>query len=254
MKKSTLLNFILPISAMLLLLAFWAVAAAILDAEIILPTPLEVGGSLLALFSDGAFYAALLGTLGRSLLSFVISLACALVFSAISGFSKPFARFFSPIVTVLRSVPTMSIILLCILFLGSDQSPVLIGFLIVFPMLYAGLLGAIRQVDPDLITMAEIYRVPLVNRIKQLYLPSILPTALVAVQSSVSLNLKVVIAAEVLAQTRESIGLAMQISKIFIDTASIFAWTVVAIVLSFLLEQLVALIRKLAFGRAYGGN
>jgi len=77
-----------------------------------------------------------------------------------------------------------------------------------------------------------------------MYIPSILPAMLAGVKSSVSLNLKVTIASEVIAQTRVSMGRFMQISRVYLDTAELLAWTAAAIILSYLLEWSVELIKK----------
>lgn len=75
-----------------------------------------------------------------------------------------------------------------------------------------------------------------------MYIPAMLPEVLTAVGSNISLALKVMIASEVLAQTFESMGVAMQIQRIYLNTAGLMGWTIAAIVLSFLLEIAVKLI------------
>ena len=69
-----------------------------------------------------------------------------------------------------------------------------------------------------------------------------LPEVLTAVGSNISLALKVMIASEVLAQTFESMGVAMQIQRIYLNTAGVMRSWIAATVLSFLLEIAVKLI------------
>ncbi|MDE5549024.1 MAG: ABC transporter permease subunit, partial [Clostridia bacterium] len=106
--------------------------------------------------------------------------------------------------------------------------------------------GAIQGVDKDLIVMSKVYKVDNKNQIFKMYLPQTLPMALTGIKSSVGLNLKLVIAAEVLAQTADSIGVHMQLSKINLDTATLLAWTVMAIILGAIFELIVILIEKKA--------
>jgi NitT/TauT family transport system permease protein len=49
---------------------------------------------------------------------------------------------------------------------------------------------------------------------------------------------KVIIAAEILSQPRFSIGTNLIIAKIDLETAQVFAWTVVIILISFVFESL----------------
>ena len=56
--------------------------------------------------------------------------------------------------------------------------------------------------------------------------------------------MKVMIASEVLAQTFDSMGVNMQISRIYLDTAQLMGWTLAAIIMSFALEGAVSLLRR----------
>jgi len=78
--------------------------------------------------------------------------------------------------------------------------------------------------------------------------PSVLSPYAASLATSVGLAWKSGIAAEVLCLPRLAIGTNLYYSKIYLETPSLFAWTIVVIVLSFILERL--------FGRILrnGGN
>lgn len=243
-KIKNLIDKFSPLIAVSLFIALWYAAAVIVDAEIILPKPSVVLSNLIELLGVKAFWAAVGGTLARSLASFGISLGLALVLAVCGFLLPPLYRALSPIVTIARATPTMSIILLAIIWLTSQTSPILIACLIVFPMLYSGIYSALNEIESGLINMAKIYKVSARDIVIRLYIPNILPSVLDSVRSAVSLNVKIIIAAEVLAQTRQSMGNIMQISRVMLDTASLLAWTAVAIIISYILELVVALIKK----------
>jgi ABC-type nitrate/sulfonate/bicarbonate transport system permease component len=111
--------------------------------------------------------------------------------------------------------------------------------------MYSGFFSAITGVDKELIEMSRTYKVPIKNRIFQLYLPQIMPSALDNMQSSISFTVKVIISAEVIAQTRTSMGIMMQLARGYLETAELLAWTLAAIALSYLLELVVYGIKKL---------
>ena len=73
-----------------------------------------------------------------------------------------------------------------------------------------------------------------------------LPGVLTGVKSSAALNFKLVIAAEVLAQTADSIGVNMQLAKLDLDTATLLAWTVAAIAIGGIIELAISFIAKRA--------
>ncbi|MBO7178534.1 MAG: ABC transporter permease subunit, partial [Clostridia bacterium] len=159
------------------------------------------------------------------------------------------AKTLSPIVVILRSVPTMSSILLALIWLDSKSAPILIAFLILFPQLYSSFLSALNGVSEELIDMSKAYKVPVFKRIMGLYIPEILPSSLDAMKSSVSFGVKITIAGEVLAQTFNSMGVSMQISKSYFDTAELLGWTIMAILLSYGLEGVFSLIKYFAVRR-----
>lgn len=241
------LNLLYPVAAFLVFFAVWFLVAEIIGIELILPTPVEAFRRLFQLMteSEGSFWIALGGTLGRTLWSFALGYGVALILSVVAYLVKPVGRLFQPIVLILRATPTMSIILLSLIWLSSKTAPVLIAFLIVFPILYASFVGSLEGVDKSLIDMAKLYRVPKTRMIAKIFIPSILPDMFVAVRSTLSLNVKIMISAEVLAQTVDSMGLQMQISKVYFDTAELMAWTIAAVVLSYLLELAVESIKRL---------
>lgn len=234
-----------PFLAVGVFFLLWFIAAKIIGLDIILPTPGRAAAELAALAGEKIFWLAVLNTLGRSLISFTYSFIFALVLSIISYLIIPVYKLLSPIVVIFRSTPTMSIILLSIIWLTSDTSPVLIAFLIIFPLLYAGFYGGLNQIDKDLIKMSKIYRVPLYIRLKELYIPGIAAPMFTSVKSAISLNVKIVIASEVIAQTKDSMGNLMQISRSYLNTAELLAWTIAAVLISYLLELLVVGVKKL---------
>lgn len=222
----------------------WYVAAQIVDIEIILPSPSACLRQLAALLSTKVFWTAVGGTLGRSTLSFAFSMGAALILAALSAFLKPVARLLSPLVIITRAMPTMSVILLSLIWFTSQITPLFISFLIIFPTLFTSFYSSFSNIDLGLTQMAKVYKVGRLQTLTKLYLPSIYPSFFDAVRAAVSLNVKLVIAAEVLAYTKDSMGVMMQFSKAYLETASLFAWTIAAIALSYLLEMLVVLLKK----------
>ena len=103
--------------------------------------------------------------------------------------------------------------------------------------------------DPELVEMAKLYKLRPADKLTGVYIPSVFPAVADGARSAVSLCVKVVIAAEVLAQTKGSIGVEMQAASVMFEIARLMAWTVVAIVMSFVFEGVVLGLKKLWEGR-----
>lgn len=243
--KSAALNVIYPLAALALVLGIWAIAAKVKNKPLILPMPDRALRDFFQLFAQSGFWSSVGGTLWRTAVCFLIAFATAFLFAAAGGVFKPIAKILSPVVSILRAAPTMAVILIAMIWLNKESVPVLIGFLVAFPLLYQSIYTAIIGVDKNLVEMTKVYKVSAIDRVLHLYVPEIAPAVFDVSKSTLSLTLKVVIAAEVLAYTKSSIGLAMQGANSVPDISLLLAWTIMAIVMSFILEGIVSLLKVL---------
>jgi NitT/TauT family transport system permease protein len=83
------------------------------------------------------------------------------------------------------------------------------------------------------------YGVPRARVLRGVYLPSAVPYFLSAVRTSLGLAWKAGIAAEVLTSAKNSIGKEIFEAKQYMETVNLFAWTLVVIILSLVIEKLV---------------
>ena len=153
----------------------------------------------------------------------------------------------------MRVMPTISVILLVLIWVKSKTAPILITFLVIFPMLYTTVLGAAEGVDKGLVEMCHAYRLSRRKILTSLYLPSMTPSILTGVSITLSFSVKLTIAAEVLSSTAKSMGRYMKEANAWVETDKLLAWTMVAIFLGFILEGLVLFVKKL-YVRRYHGN
>lgn len=239
-----ILDITLPIFTTLLIFAIYAIVSKAVGVELIAPSLGSVFKEFFALLGDVDFYKAALGTLARAALAYILSFGVATVLALLTKLCRPLKKSFAQIVAVIRVLPTISLILLTLIWFNSFQATVAVAFCVIFPMLYTCMCGAMDSVDKDLLQMAKVYKIDKKRLIFRIYIPQMTPTLFTGIKSSIGLNLKLVIAAEVLAQTAESMGLYMQLAKINLDTASLLAWTLVAVVMGALVEGLVAIIEK----------
>lgn len=238
MISSTTKNSLITALSILVMILVWSLLALTLDQELFLPSPAATVQELLRLVSSAYFWPAVFATVSRGLIGFLISLLLGVVIGLLAGFSKPVFWLLQPWVTVIRSTPVMSVIILVIIWFQSDVVPVVVTLLMLFPIIYGNVVAGIRNVDPDLLEMARMYKVKPWRMVRELYLPSILPYLLAGASIAMGIAWKVIIAAEILSQPSLAIGSRLMIAKIDFATAQVFAWTVVVIIISFILEYL----------------
>lgn len=241
LKLSRILGFTLGLG---LLIGIWQLAAMIVDASIILPFPLEVLGITLELLSSPRFWTSARATILRVLEGFGISLGLSLLLGLGSGLSRRIQDVMSPLILLMQSVPVLSVILILLVGFGSQRVPVITPILMTLPVMTLAVSQGVRGVDPQLIEMAYFYQVSLGRQIRRIYLPSLLPGLFTGASASLGLSWKVAIAAEVLAQPNPGLGTAMQRAKTFLETGEVFAWTLLAVVLSAITQAIFTLLAR----------
>lgn len=224
----------------------WELVAYLVGKPYLLPRFSEVIKEFFSLLTRKDFYIVTFSTLGRCLLGFVIALVLGIGLGISGGISKTARAIFSPFVSFLRTTPTMALTLIIMVWLRNKYTPILIGLIMVFPIIYRTVSDNLISVDGKLKEMIKVYGVSTKNAIRYLYIPEVLPVLLGSLVTAFGLNIKAVVSAEILAYTADSIGLRMFIAKqdFFGGTATLFAWVLTAIILSVVFELILGLIQK----------
>lgn len=242
--KKLLVNLIYPLAVVLLVLFVWYLACWWIQVDLILPTPYQAFVNIKEYLKDKLFWSSLGWTYLRCLESFMIAFVLALVASVLAYAFSSVERLFNPLMAIIRSIPTMAILLILIIVIQPNQTPIVVAGIVIGPTLYQAFLTGFHQIDLQLVEMANVYHVPKKNQIFKFYIPTMLPVILENTATSFSLNIKLVIAAEAMAQTRNSIGKLMQFAKVNIEIEKLFALTILAMGLSMISEALIRLLKK----------
>lgn len=231
-KKKGRGSFLISLLALAVLFGLWILAAAFIDAEIILPPPQKVLTALLGLAVSGDFWRSVGTTFFRGISGFLISLLSGIVIGVAAGVSLPIHALFKPLIAVIRTTPVMSVVLIALLWFKTGTVPVFSTFLIAFPVITQNIIIGIRQTDRNLLEMGQVYGLSGHRRVLLISIPSVIPYLVSGAQSALGLTWKVVVAAEVLSIPNFGVGSGMQLAQMSLETAQVFAWTAVAIILS----------------------
>jgi len=137
----------------------------------------------------------------------------------------------------MKSVPVAIFSILFYVFIRGDVIPVLIAFFMIMPMIWQNLIDGYNSIDKNLYEVCKAYQFSFKKKMKILILPALLKFFIPAVITSVGFAWKAVISSEILVRTVDSVGRMISDSKYQMDTASSFAWTFIAIILSICLEK-----------------
>lgn len=220
-------------------IVLWGVVAASVDNPVLMASPLETADAILRLLGEPVF----LQIVGTSLLriggGFLLGTVLALLLAALA-FRHPFIEeLLAPVITMMKTVPVASFVVLLLIWWGSSLLSVAICFLMTFPQIYQNSLQGLKNTDRRLLEMAEVFGLPLWNRIGYLYRPALHPFLSGGLKLALGMCWKAGVAAEVIGTPRHSIGEQLYFSKIYLDISGVFAWTLVVLILSLLFEKLV---------------
>jgi len=227
-----------------MVLVIWYFACWWIDVELILPTPAQAFIHIGAYLKDISFWVSLGWTYLRCIESFLIAFLIALGLAVLAYSKKEAEKFINPFMAFIRAIPTMAIILILIISIAPEGTPIVVAGIVICPTLYQSFLTSLKQIDQKLVEMTNIYHVSKKNQIFKFYIPTVLPGILENSATGFSLNIKLIIAAEAMAQTRNSIGKLMQYAKISIEIEKLFALTIIAVILSVISEALIKLFKR----------
>ena len=222
----------------LIYLVVWEAVSLLVGKELLLPSPLSTLGRLFSLMTKGEswLYAGL--TLLRIMSGYVLGVLGGILLAVLTARSKFAEALLSPLRSIVKASPVTSFILLALLWLTSDMVPLFISLLMSLPIVWTATAEAIMQTDVRLVEMGRLFGMSRWQIVKKIYVPSVLPQFLAACTTSLGFAWKSGVAAEIIALPKQSIGYRLYESKLRIETVDLFAWTLLIIVLSILLEWL----------------
>lgn len=232
----------------LCIVTLWAVSSEIVGNEYLLPSIGQTVKEFLSLFTKGAFYVAYFRTLLRSVVAFLIAFAVAFALALVSYKSFIAQKIINPFVSVARALPTIAVVLLALVWTNSEIAPVIVTTLVVMPTAYAGILNALLSVDKEQLEACKVFGIDEKTVLKRVKIPQVAPYLLSVAGTSLSLNIKLMVAGEVIASTSRSIGNALYLSKLYEQTAQTFALVIVTVITGLLVEAFFSALSK-KFGR-----
>lgn len=230
------------ILAGVLALLVWEFAAAMLGNHLLLVGPIRVLLRLTELVREGSFWQAIGFTFSRIILGFGLAFCVSGLLAVISARFPLAEVLLRPYMAAVQTVPVASFIVIAFLWLSGRRLAAFIAFLMVLPVLYANFLQGIRAADGKLLEMARVFRMPLWNRIRCIYVPALRPYLLSACRSALGLCWKAGVAAEVIGVCSGSIGGMLYDAKVYLEIVDLFAWTLVIVVLSLVFEKVFTLV------------
>lgn len=218
-------------------LAIWQLLDVIIDNRLVLAGPIRVAQALVEQIGQPDFWVICGASFGRIALGFLLSFVVGFLLALVSCRHRLFRDFVDPIISLLRTIPVASFIILLLIWVGNQALTVFLAFFIVLPLIYTNMVTGFESVDRQMLEMARVYGLSRWRTFLYIYRPAFMPFLMSSTKISLGMTWKSGIMAEVLATPKPSIGKEMATARTFLDTPDLLAWTVVVMVLSFLFEK-----------------
>ncbi len=217
----------------------WQLVAIVIHNKILLAGPIDTVMALGSLIQTSSFWGSVWQTTGRILLGFLFGSVIGIILAYVAHEKSWVEDFLRPLVSALKSIPVASFVILLLIWFGSSNISVIICAMVVFPILYLNTLEGLKSTDVKMLEMAKVFRMPAGRRLRFIFLPQLAPFFKSAFKLAIGMSFKSGIAAEVIGQPLNTIGNGLYLSKIYLETADLFAWTIVVVLISFICEKII---------------
>jgi sulfonate transport system permease protein len=229
------------------ILVIWQLASStgVLPADK-LAGPVSILHTGYGLVRDGTLQQALVISVQRVAIGFIVGAAIGIALGVIAGLSRWGDNLLDPPLQMLRTLPFLGLVPLLILWFGIGELPkiVLVAFGSVFP-LYLNTYAGIHAVDRRLLEAATSLRLTRWERVRHVVLPGALPQVLVGLRYGLGVAwLSLIVAEQVNADS--GLGHMIMDARDFLRTDVIVVGLLVYAILGLLTDALVRLVERWA--------
>jgi NitT/TauT family transport system permease protein len=207
-----------------------------------IPLPLDTFKAFLVNCSSLDFWQIVLSTLCRIVFGFAFAVIVGLIGGVLADHFQWFKSLTSPLLHLVRAVPVAAFIVVAWLWISSRILPSFISFLMVMPIIWSHVDAGLNAIDNDLIEMASTFSMSKFKIATKIKLPLISPQLRTGCITGLGIAWKAGVAAEVISSPSGSIGALLSRAKTSINYEQVFAVTLMVVLLSLLLENLLKLV------------
>ena len=209
-------------------------------------SPAQIAAAAADLIADGTLQAAILASLQRVGLGFLIGASIGLVVAVAAGLSRLGEDALDPPMQMLRTLPHFGLIPLFITWFGIGETPklALIAMGVAFP-LYLNTFGGIRNIDRKTNEAATAMGLTWSQRIRHVVIPGALPQTLIGLRQSLGIAWLSLIVAETISAS-SGLGYMVNLAKEFQQTDVIVVGLAVYSLLGLATDSLVRIVERKA--------
>lgn len=226
-------------------LSLWQALALFISNPVFIPGPMDVIKAGYNLMGRSSFYLAILGSLGKILIAFVLASCLGLALGILSYINHRVRALIRLPLAFMKSVPLVCFIIILLIWSGPDRLPIIVSTIVGLPLISEAVLTGLEETDEKLLEMAEAFYMSWPHKLRYIYFYQAQAFVKRALLSTSGLVFKAGITAELIGLSKNSIGELLYFNKLYLKTDEIFFWIIVILGLSLLFEKLVEKVLEL---------
>lgn len=241
--KRRVLGWLIQIAVPVLLVLLWWVWSD-RNSSAFFPPLRDILAEFQALWLFDHFFSDVVPSLIILSIGFSIAVVLGVLTGLLFALLPPLAELFSPAIHLYRAIPSVAVVPVFISLFGfGDEVRLMIIVLAAFPPTWIATMDGVRAVEPQLLDMAHVYRIPAIKRVLGIQLPGALPQIFSGIQVSLQFSFVVLIATEMLGASR-GIGAMTILAQQSFMSVSMWAGILLLGIIGFGANFILELIRK----------
>ncbi len=206
--------------------------------EILLPSIFQIVKTFFSLLGTSKTYVFIGNTLKDLLISLSISFVIGMVLGIFAGIFPYVRLFLKPWITILRSIPLASSLVIIMILAGLSKTPYYVCCFMLVPIFYEGFCQGIVNLESKYMDIWKLNSNISLKVIIKVHIPLILSFIKTSFIQAVGMGIKVIIMAEYLAGIKNTLGSAILPAANMLDYSSVYAYSILMIIIVLILEFL----------------
>ncbi len=249
LKKQKINTIAIHISRLLILILFifiWQILANYnIINTFITSSPKEIIKTIISLYNNNNLFSHIITTTYETIISFLIGTSLGIIIAIILWYSKYLSKIIDPYLTVLNSLPKVSLGPILIIWFGANiKSIIIMAILVSIIVTIITIYNAFKETDIIKINLLRSFHATKIQILKYLIIPSNYPTIISSLKISISQSLIGVITGELLV-SKKGIGyLIMYGSQVF-NLNLVASGIIILMIVSYIMYLIISYIEKI---------
>lgn len=236
--KNKIISVARIIVPLLFWITVWQILSMIINHTYFLPSVPDTFSALFMLLRTEKFFKIVFLTMLRVIIGLTLGIVFGILLAFLSHISDIVKDLTTPLMSIIKSTPVATFIIILWVMMDGSSLAVFIAVLMVMPIIWQNMMDGYNSINRELSEVCDVFEFSFTKRMRILILPTLIKYLIPGIITASGLAWKSEIAAEIIAYTKNSIGQHINDAKYNFDTATVFAWTLIIIVKSIVIEKI----------------